>query len=135
MYRFTGFFARPIFRPPATMTNGAVWREIGAPFTGIGVRLPPLVDQKIPLAEARRVLADYGLGGATHWLYLSYVTWAGRIDSVYGLGAAGDREFGPVGEWDSDKTRAAYLELMSAFGVAEADALNFSPFVRGFWGE
>jgi hypothetical protein len=42
--------------------------------------------------EARRLLAQVGPGSATDWLYLSYVTWAGRIDSVYGVGA----EFGSV---------------------------------------
>lgn len=135
MYRFTGFFARPVFRPLSTLPDGAVWREVVAPFVGVGVRMPPLVDDEVSPAEARRVLADYGLTSATDWLYLSYVTWAGRIDGVYGLGAVNGREFGPVGEWDGDKTRAAYLKLMGAFGVAEADALNFPPFVRGFWGE
>jgi hypothetical protein len=54
---------------------------------------------------------------------------------VYGLGVSGGRVFGPVSESDRDKARSAYLELMGAFGVAPADALNFPPFVRGFWGK
>ena len=29
----------------------------------------------------------------------------------------------------------AYLRLMGEFSVSEADALNFPPFARGFWGE
>lgn len=81
------------------------------------------------------MLAEVGLGGAADWLYLSYVTWAGRIDSVYGLGSVVGRAFGPVSESDEDKTQAAYLALMRAFGVAPADARNYPPFVRGFWGE
>ena len=40
-----------------------------------------------------------------------------------------------VSESDLDKLRAAYLELMGAYGVAPADALNFPPFARGVWGE
>jgi hypothetical protein len=85
--------------------------------------------------EVRRLLAEVGLSGAADWLFIDYVTWAGPIDSVYGLGSSGGRAFGPVSESARDTTRAAYLELMGAFGVAEADALNFPPFVRGFWGE
>jgi hypothetical protein len=54
---------------------------------------------------------------------------------VYGVGASGGREFGPVSGSDFDKARAAYLELMGAFGIAPADALDFPPLTRGFWGE
>ena len=135
MYRFTGFFARPAVERPATLPAGAVWREIAAPFAGVGVRLPELTGKEPGLDEARRLLAEVGLGGAADWMFIDYVTWAGPIDSVYGLGSSGGRAFGPVTESDGDKTRAAYLELMGAFGVAPADALNFPPFVRGFWGE
>ena len=81
------------------------------------------------------MLAEVGLAGAADWLFINYVTWAGPIDSVYGLGVSGGRAFGPVAESDGDKTRAAYLELMGEFGVAQADALNFPPFVRGYWAE
>ena len=136
-YRFTGFFARPSVECPTTLPAGAVWRETPVPFIGVGVRVRVfgLADDEPKPDEARRLLAEVGLSDATDWLYLNYVTWAGRIDSVYGLGASGGREFGPISESDVDKTRAAYLELMDAFGVAAADALNFPPFVRGFWGE
>jgi hypothetical protein len=135
VYRFTGFFARPAVEQPATLPAGAVRREITAPFAGVGVRLPALAGKEPGLDEAQRLLAEVGLGGAADWLFIDYVTWAGPIDSVYGLGLSGGRAFGPVAESDGDKTRAAYLELMGAFGVAEANALNFPPFVRGFWGE
>jgi hypothetical protein len=134
-YRFTGFFARPTIERPAVLPDTAVWREITVPFAGVGIRLPSLANDEPGPDEARRLLAEVGLGGAADWVYLSYVTWAGPIDSVYGLGVSGGRAFGPVGESEGDKARAAYLELMGAFGVAPADALHFPPFVRGFWGE
>jgi hypothetical protein len=134
-YRFAGLFARPTIERPTVLPRGAVWREITTPFVRVGVRLSDLANDKPGPEEARRLLADVGLGGAVDWLYLSYVTWAGPINSVYGLGAAGGQEFGPVRMWDVDKARGAYLELMAAFGVSPADALRFPPFVRGFWGE
>jgi hypothetical protein len=135
MYRFTGFLARPVIERLAALPAGAVWREITALFAGVGVRLSgPANDEPGP-DEAQRLLGEVGLGGASDWLFLNYVTWAGPIESVYGLGASGGRAFGPVRESADDNARAAYLELMSMFGVAPADALNFSPFVRGFWGE
>ena len=135
MYRFTGFFARHATERPVTLPAGAVWREVAAPFTGVGVSLAGLADDEPGPDEARRLLAEVGLAGAADWLFINYVTWAGPIDSVYGLGVSGGRAFGPVAESDGDKTRAAYLELMGEFGVAQADALNFPPFVRGYWAE
>jgi hypothetical protein len=134
-YWFTGFFARPVLERPAGLPGNAVWREITSPFVGVGVRLTGLDDDRPGPDEARRLLAEVGLGGAADWLYLGYVTWAGRVESVYGLGSSGGREFGPVRETDADKARGAYLWLMGEFGMAPADALNFPPFVRGFWGE
>lgn len=134
-YRFAGFFARPLLERPTVLPDTAVWREITTPFIGVGVRLLGLADAKPGRDEARKLLADVGLGGADDWLYLSYVTWAGRIDNVYGLGASDGREFGPVSESDGDTVRTAYLGLMGEFGVAPADALNFPPFARNFWNE
>jgi len=134
-YRFTGFFAQPSIDRPTMLSGGAVWREIATPFIGVAVRMPDLTDDELAPTEARRLLAEFGLGGATNWLYLSYVTWAGRVAGVYGLGASGGRDFGPLGEWDSDAVRAVFLTLMGEFGVAQADAINFPPFARGFWGE
>jgi hypothetical protein len=134
-YRFNGFFARPPVSRPTGLPAGAVWRDITAPFVGVGVRIrvTGLGDGEPGPVEARQLLAAVGLAGASDWLYLSYVTWAGPIDHVYGLGVSAGREFGPVSE--GDEARAAYLALMAEFGVSEADALNFPPFVRGFWGE
>ncbi len=134
-YWFTGFFARPIIELPAAFVGTTVWRAIAVPFVGVGIRLPGLTNDEPGIAEARGLLAEVGLVGATDWIYLKYVTWAGRIDSVYGLGSSGGHEFGPVSETDLDKARNAYLELMDKFGIAPAEAVNFPPFVRGFWGE
>lgn len=135
MYRFTGIFARPVMVRPATLPAGAVWREVAAPFAGVGVSLPGLADEKPAPDEARQLLNEVGLGGAADWLFINYVTWAGSIEAVYGLGLSGGRAIGPVGETADDKVRATYLKLMRAFGVGPADALNFPPFVRGFWSE
>jgi hypothetical protein len=135
MYRFTVFFARPAIERPAALPAGAVWREVTAPFAGVGVRLPGLANDEPGSDEPRRRLAEVGLGGASDWVVLNYVTWAGPIDSVYGIGATGGRDFGPVSESDRGKARAAYLELIGAFGVVPTDALNLPPFVRGFRGE
>jgi hypothetical protein len=135
MYRFTGFFARPVIERPVTLPAGATWREIIAPFAGVGVRLPGLANDEPVTDEVLRLLTEVGLGGAADWIFISYVTWAGPIDRVYGLGWSSGRAFGPIGETADDKVRAAYLDLMGKFGVAPPDALIFPPFVRGFWGE
>jgi hypothetical protein len=135
LYRFTGFFARPVVMRPATLPAGAVWREVISPFAGVGVQLHGLAHGEPGPDDAKQLLAEVGLSNAVDWLFINYVTWAGPIDEVYGLGSSGGRAFGPLGETAGDKVRAAYLELMAAFGVAQADALNFPPFVRGFWGE
>jgi hypothetical protein len=135
MYRFTGFFARPRIERPAVLPDGAVWREVASPFVGVGVRLPKLANDKPGPDESRLLLSEVGLAGAVDWLYLRYITWAGPIESVYGLGVSGGKELGPVKDLDRVTARSTYLELMGAFGVAPADALDFPPFVRGFWGE
>lgn len=136
-YRFNGFLARPTVPRPATLPEGTVWRDITTPFHGVGIRIhvTGLGDNEPGSDEARRLLTAVGLGSAPDWMYLSYVTWAGQIDHVYGLGVSGGREFGPVSSSDRDTVREGYLVLMAAFGVSAADALNFPPFVRGFWGE
>ncbi|MEZ6143416.1 MAG: hypothetical protein R3B84_22845 [Zavarzinella sp.] len=135
MYRFTGFFARLVIERPTTLPVGAVWREITTPFSGVGIRLPGLAGMEPGPEEVHRLLTEVGLGGAIDWLFIDYVTWAGPIDSVYGMGLWQGRAFGPVSESIRNSPRAAFLELMGEFGVAEADALNFPPFIRGFWGE
>lgn len=134
-YRFTGFLAQPRVDRPAELPDGAAWREISAPFTGVGISLPMQTGNPPGPDEARLLLAEVGLDGATDWLFIDYATWGGVIDCVYGLGWSGGRAFGPVDESARDAVEPAYLELMRAFGVAPADALSFPPFVRGFWGE
>ncbi len=134
-YRFSGFFAQPRVDQPAVLPGRAVWREISAPFTGVGISLPGVAGKRPGPDEVRRLLAEVGLGDAANWLFIDYATWGGPIDCVYGLGSSTGRAFGPVDESARDAVEPAYLELMRAFGVALADALKFPPFVRGFWGE
>ncbi len=134
-YRFTGFFAQPRVDQPAKLPTGVVWREISAPFTGVGISLPERTGKRPGPDEVQRLLAEVGLGDTINWLFIDYATWAGPIDCVYGLGSSAGRAFGPVDESARDAVEPAYLELMRAFGLTPADALNFPPFVRGFWGE
>jgi hypothetical protein len=135
-YRFNGFFARPAVDRPAALPTGAVWRDVTTPFAGVGVHIQVtgFGNDELGPQEAQQLLAAIGLSGVPDWLYLSYVTWGGQIDYVYGLGVSGGRAFGPVRESDG-QAREVYLSLMDAFGVSAADAFNFPPFVRGFWGE
>ena len=132
-YRFTGFLAKSPTHPTADV--GTVWRNITTPFVGVGVRLESLLGESLPPDIVRTLAEQFAFTPATDWLFLNYVTWAGRIDSVYGLGVCGGREFGPVEEDNADRTRDAFLRLMSTFGVSADDALRFPPFERGFWGE
>jgi hypothetical protein len=94
-----------------------------------------MVGKRPDPAAVDKLLRTVGLNAARDWLYLDYCTWAGPIDSVFGLGVTGGRAFGPVNESADDQVAAAYLSLMAEFGVRPADALRFPPFVRGFWGE
>ena len=134
-YWFSGFLAKPPIARPETLLEGEVWREISAPFSGIGVRLEDLLGTN-PDPDRVEVLARrLGVVRASEWLYLTYVCWAGRIDLVFGLGAKGRWRYGPIKESDVSLTRGAYVRLMAEFGVTSADALRFPPFERGFWGE
>jgi hypothetical protein len=135
MYQFAGFFAKPALERPDELPPNTVWREISSPFVGVGVRLPDLIGKAPRQSEIFRLLKAVGLGRAASWLYINYTCWGGRIDSIYGLGMHGRRFFGPVKETDLSIVRDDYVDLMSEFGVQEADALNFPPFKRGFWGE
>ena len=126
-YRFTGFFARLMIDAPPALPTGAVWRVVTDPFDGVGVRLPDGIE------EGHRLRHEVGLSAAEGWLFLEYACWGGRIDYVHGRGVRGGREFGPIRE-DRD-AKAAFLFLMRSFGIEDADALDFAPFHRGFWGE
>lgn len=134
-YEFTGFFARPAVPQPVALPPGAVWREIAAPFSGIGVRLPGSADRLLPPPEVEALARQFGLGAADRWVYLNYVCWGGDIDFVYGFGWHCGTAFGPIQEDARDAVEAVYTGLMGRFGVAAADALNFPPFIRGFWGD
>jgi hypothetical protein len=136
-YEFVGFLARPTVARPEALPEGAVWREITAPFVGVGVRLPTSDDlEALPAPDDVQALArSLGVIAANRWLYLHYVCWGGDIDFVYGLGSLDGVPFGPVEESDHDKVEAAYVGLMEHLGIAEADALRFDPFTRGYWGD
>ncbi len=135
VYRFAGFFAKPLIDRPADLPDGTVWRTISFPFVGVGVRLPSLIGESPVPVKVEELLRKVGLHTAKVWLYLTYDCWAGRIDYVYGLGASDGRGFGPIDESAANKAQAAYLSIMGEFGITPTDALDFQPFVRDFWGE
>lgn len=133
-YQFAGLFSK--FWPGGVLESapGVVWKVIDTPFAGVGVRLAALLGESPPPGEVEALRERYGLGQVKDWLYLSYDCWGGRIDFVYGLGSRGGRRFGPVEDSAMETVEAAYLGLMAEFGVSAADAENFPPFRRGFWG-
>ena len=103
-YQFAGFFAKPVLTAPAVLPEQAVWRVIETPFEGVGVALSSLQGAEI-CAEAVLALAyDLGFEAADAWLFLSYETWGGDIDFVYGLGRKGETSFGPIEEYEGSNT-------------------------------
>jgi hypothetical protein len=136
VYEFTGFFAKPAVPRPESLPPGAVWRDVAAPFAGVGVRLPAS-DDRLLLApsDAEPFIRQLGLDAADCWVYLTYVCWGGKLDFVYGFGSCSGMLFGPIKEDDQDAVDAAYTGLMERFGVCAEGALNFDPFRRGYWGE
>jgi hypothetical protein len=134
-YWFAGFFAKPIIIRPSLLSEGAVWRDITAPFHGVGVYVGSLINQTPPLDEVSNLAQRLGIGGATDWIFLRYICWAGQVEFIYGLGSRGGRRFGPVEASDVGQARDMYVGLIAEFGVEEADALRFPPFERGFWGD
>jgi len=132
-YWFSGFFAKPSVEPPTTLPERAVWREIVSPFVGVGVLLAELQGERPSSEEVQSLVQRLGIDRAD-WIYLTYVCWAGSVDSVYGLGVCGGRPFGQVDEDRGTHTREAYIRLMGEFGVSPENAMRFPPFERGFWG-
>ncbi len=135
-YEFAGFFARPTLPCPESLPPGGVWRDIDAPFVGVGVRLPSLIDDDtLPSPPDLHALArDLGLHDADRWIYMTYICLGGDIDFVYGLGSRGGVPFGPVKEDAPEKVEATYTGLMEQFGISAEVALRFAPFMRGYWG-
>jgi hypothetical protein len=133
-YSFAGFFVRPPLEPPSDLPAGAVWRAIEEPFVGSGVRLPDLLGKTPAPAEVKHLACRLGFAATSDWIFITYSCWAGRIELVYGFGSRGGRPFGPIDGWAVDECKVPYVRLMADFGVAPEDALNFTPFRRGFWG-
>ena len=134
-YRFAGFFARPPVPCPGALPDGAVWREIAAPFEGVGVRLPALVGESPSPDDVQALARQLGVADADYWLYLTYDCWAGAIDFVYGLGSREGVPIPPVEASARDRVTAAYTGLMEQFGVPADRAIGFEPFERGYWGD
>ena len=86
----------------------------------------PPVDEVYKLADA------IGIVRARSWLYMTYDTW-GSIDSVYALGVQDGKQFGPIEDSNLETVEATFVAVMSRIGVDSQNALQFSPFERGFW--
>lgn len=134
-YRFAGFFAGPSVPTPEELPDDAVWREISAPFVGVGLRLGSLVGKTPDAATVTALAHRFGFNRAERWIYLTYDCWGGLLDSVYGMGMKDDVPFGPRECSEDDLVEDEYVSLMRAFGLEKSDALYFAPFVRGFWGK
>ena len=134
-YQFAGFFACPPVPRPVDLPVGAAWRGIAAPFVGVGVRLPALVGEVPPPSDVEAFARQLGIHAAARWLYLTYASWGGNIDFVYGLGSLDGVPIGPVEESAHEKVEVAYTGLMEQFGVSADAAMRFEPFERGYWGD
>jgi hypothetical protein len=139
MYYFAGFFAKPPVPSPSALPPGAVWRNVEAPFLGVGVRLSGWVEDRPGELSPQEMASGLGIAAAEDWLYIEYFCWGGVLESVSGIGSRGGRAFGNISAgserpWlNEGVVRTSYTTLMAEFGVAEADALSFPPFVHGYW--
>lgn len=136
-YRFTGFLVPGLqnLAPAAALPNNAVVREIREPFSGVGIALPSLNDKDTPPAEVLKIADGLGLAHANCWLFIQYVTWGGRIDSVYAIGAGHGHSFGPVEDSNGETVDDSFEKAMGHIGVNRDAAHRFEPFERGYWGD
>jgi hypothetical protein len=136
-YRFTGFLARGIghVTDSAELPAGATVRSIQTPFAGMGIALASLAGKQPSSSELLAIANQTGIAKASAWLFIDYETWAGAVDAVYALGVTDGSAFGPFDDSSGETAEATYVDAMARIGVSEADALDFQPFYRGFWGE
>ena len=142
MYLFAGFFAiGEIARPQRITQPDVIWRQIESPFIGVGIRTGFLLQEEPEAAYVIALAKEFNISDSDAWIYLTY-TCAGGLDSVYGMGLAAGSWFGPRASsdlfrerpWSENVVTDVYVDLMGKFGLSRKDALNFPPFVRGFWG-
>lgn len=134
-YEFSGFFARSEIQKPIELQNDSVWREIKSPFVGVGVLLNNLTSETPSVQEVKQLAEKLGFENSGEWIYLTYNCWGGQIDFVYGMYSTHGNLTKILEESDLTKVESAYTDLMACLGVSVEDALNFTPFERGFWGE
>lgn len=139
MYRFCGLLVRDRDIAHAhNVPTGCVGRQIERPFLGSGIRVPEEMDI-VTDQEITDLAGRLGLGDEDTWVYLDYVTFAGRVAEFFGIVHKRSVEGKPIlidsrraydGDWEEQ-----YLKLMAEFGLSEGDTRGFDPFERGFWGE
>lgn len=132
-YQFHGFFIDKVQGNQSHISSDTnVIRNIDAPFSGLGVRLsqPPARD----LATILELAAKMTLPRDCVWIYLDYACWGGLVESVWGYVHGTETSYGPLYDCSYTATES-FQELMQAFGVLPKQALDFTPFRRGFWGE
>ncbi len=134
-YRFAGFLSSTRIAHPTALPAGAAWREITVPFQGSGVRLTEFLGEVPAIETIEQLAAALGFDSAETWLYLTYDCWGGQVDFVYGFGRRHGETFGPVEEDALPNVEVAFSSLMAKLGLSSDQAMRFTPFERGFWGE
>jgi hypothetical protein len=133
-YQFAGFLVPSNIQitQHSALPGEALVRQITAPFEGVGIRIPSLVGMTPTADDVTMLAARIGITHARSWLYLAYDTW-GNIDWVYALGVQDGETFGPIDDSNLETVETTFVEVMARIGVDSKNALQFTPFERGFW--
>ena len=143
-YIFTGFFIHDIDLGNinsielSQIDGDSVIKEIEKPFHGLGVRLPNYDHLRQKANDIRiGAIKDWATRLGFHegkWIFLEYICWGGRLESVMGLVHNDTGNFVYISSDDYQDVDKVYTELMAHFGVSENHAMDFPPFYRKFWG-
>ncbi|MEO0908220.1 MAG: hypothetical protein AAFY07_11925 [Pseudomonadota bacterium] len=107
-------------------------KSLSEPFSGLIILVTDDYEPGIPDESIRKIIGPVELNGVD-WMYIEYVTWAGRIDAVRSFGECNGKEMTPYNDTVIETLEATYLKTMGDFGISKKDALDFPPFYRGFW--
>jgi len=131
-YSFRGLLVVGPSPKPKGLPEGALWRSISLPVRGFVVSLPDTLGQGMEIELIRALGAE--VAGENDWIFLNYQTWAGKIDSIFGLGTIGGGIFGPIEDSEDDTVEITYKELMERIGIMPEYSGNFAPFHRDYFG-
>ena len=138
MYSFNGAFSSEDFSCLGLDDALFTWRDLRPAHSLYGVRfvMSESSDHEIALGDFGSLLIEAGVSSA---LVLSYHTWGGSLDHVFGFFIK-DRCIDMQSRFDSkDLSEKASVELFRSqlqhLGVTLPSNGYFSPFERGYWGE